>query len=761
RPGPLFSPSSRQNFLRTPSDPTDHWYMFDYDGETGAEINGNKIVLHFVDGKRGDDDLTENGTVVEPGAPVVFLNEAPQIDPIADIAIDEGETANLLVSFSDANPEDTHTATIDWGDGAPLAVGIVVEANGSGTVVGNHVYAEDGVYTVTVTVIDDKEVSDSGSLTATIFDLGPTAAFSWLPDPQDEGGSVSFTDASTSSPDTIVAWDWDFGGLGTSSDENPTFTFMDDGIYAVSLTVTDDDGSTDTISQTITISDLGPTAALIGDSTVDEGQSGIFDASGSTSYPDSIIGYEWDWNYDGATFNPSGDTGATHIHAWSDDRRYSVAVRVTDDDGSTDIATLDVVVNNVAPTIALSGDATVDEGAIYTLTLGTVTDPGDDTVSQYLVHWGDGENDTYTDSGPVTHTYTDGPMSYVITCDLADEDGTHIGAGSLDLSVNNVAPEITQVTSSAALSNPGAEGQPIQIQAQFSDVGILDTHQATIDWGDGTTSAATITESNGSGTVNATHSYSEGGLYDIRILLLDDDGDSTEAYAVAVISGMGIHDGQLQIIGTEHNDHVSINIVGNRKSKCKGKGKEPQLRVHSDFLPGRSNYRDFGFTDISSILILLNDGSDRITMAGNIDVDAIVDGGTGNDIIKGGCGNDILLGGDGRDMILGGSGNDILIGGKGTDLLFGNSGDYLLIGDYTVFDSNPSQNQLPNLTALTAIRAEWTSSRSNQQRVNNITGANLTTNRLNGNYFFKLGETIFDDDKKDYLFGGSGRDWLI
>ena len=54
---------------RTPDNPTPHWYNFTFDGTTGAEINGNVITLHFVDGQRGDDDLTANGVIVDPGAP--------------------------------------------------------------------------------------------------------------------------------------------------------------------------------------------------------------------------------------------------------------------------------------------------------------------------------------------------------------------------------------------------------------------------------------------------------------------------------------------------------------------------------------------------------------------------------------------------------------------------------------------------------------------------------------------------------------------
>jgi hypothetical protein len=53
----------------TPDNPTSHWYDFTYNGQTGAEINGNIITLHFVDGLRGDDDITVNGSIKEPGGP--------------------------------------------------------------------------------------------------------------------------------------------------------------------------------------------------------------------------------------------------------------------------------------------------------------------------------------------------------------------------------------------------------------------------------------------------------------------------------------------------------------------------------------------------------------------------------------------------------------------------------------------------------------------------------------------------------------------
>ena len=96
---------------------------------------------------------------------------------------------------------------------------------------------------------------------------------------------------------------------------------------------------------------------------------------------------------------------------YPDDGEYTVSVEVTDSKGKTGSAQQLVTVNNVAPTISVTGPESVDEGSVYTLTLGDVTDPGDDTVSEYTVHWGDGLSDTYTESGEVTHTYADGLLN--------------------------------------------------------------------------------------------------------------------------------------------------------------------------------------------------------------------------------------------------------------------------------------------------------------------------------------------------------------
>src|SRR5205823_4095407 len=104
---------------------------------------------------------------------------------------------------------------------------------------------------------------------------------------------------------------------------------------------------------------------------------------------------------------------------------------------------------------------------------GAVSDPGTDTVSSYIVHWGDGSSSsTYTTNGVKTHTYADGPSDHSVTVDLVDEDGTFLDrANPHTVHVNNVAPTVTlsntndlnvnegstQHTYSYSISDPGVD----------------------------------------------------------------------------------------------------------------------------------------------------------------------------------------------------------------------------------------------------------------------------------------------------------------
>jgi chitodextrinase len=63
----------------------------------------------------------------------------------------------------------------------------------------------------------------------------------------------NFTDGNTSA----VSWSWDFGDGESSTAQNPSHTYVADGTYTVTLTVTDGDVQSDSITQNVTIATSG------------------------------------------------------------------------------------------------------------------------------------------------------------------------------------------------------------------------------------------------------------------------------------------------------------------------------------------------------------------------------------------------------------------------------------------------------------------------------------------------------------------------
>src|SRR6185437_10746575 len=127
----------------------------------------------------------------------------------------------------------------------------------------------------------------------------------------------------------------------------------------------------------------------------------------------------------------------------------------------------------------------------YTLPIGAITDPGTDTVTSYIIHWGDGSTDTTISasdlaaaSGQVAHTYADGPNTRAITVDLVDEDGTFTNAANaLSVTVDNVAPTVA-ITGNSHVNEGSA--YTLNIGA-ITDPGTDTVTSYIIHWGDGST----------------------------------------------------------------------------------------------------------------------------------------------------------------------------------------------------------------------------------------------------------------------------------
>lgn len=113
----------------------------------------------------------------------------------------------------------------------------------------------DWVLNVVDTLDDDTGTLNQWSLTLTglgeVSPSAPEANFSYVA----ELLSVNFTDQSTDVNNDIASWAWDFGDTNSSSEQNPTHNYAAAGTYQVSLTVTDEEGLTDTHTFDVTVAD--------------------------------------------------------------------------------------------------------------------------------------------------------------------------------------------------------------------------------------------------------------------------------------------------------------------------------------------------------------------------------------------------------------------------------------------------------------------------------------------------------------------------
>ena len=198
-----------------------------------------------------------------------------------------------------------------------------------------------------------------------------------------EGSVVSLGGFGSSDSDgTIVLYEWDCDSDGTPEGTGALFTgcpAVDDDVYVVTLTVTDDHGLTDTDTATVTINNVDPS---IGSPTLptaaEEGSEVPFAASPSDVGVADLLTVAWSFG------DSTVGAGQSAPHAYDDEGTYTVTVTVTDDDGGSDDATAQIVVANVAPVITSTAPPTALDGAPYTYA-PTVDEPGDDTLTFTLV----------------------------------------------------------------------------------------------------------------------------------------------------------------------------------------------------------------------------------------------------------------------------------------------------------------------------------------------------------------------------------------
>jgi len=137
-------------------------YSFDLEGDGIFDVVGTSDTAShlFIDDFTGTARLqVSDGTyAVEQTALVVVTNVAPTVvvsSPPSGSLYSVGQPVTFAGAFTDAGVADTHTA--EWTFDTLALPGSVLEAGGTGTVMGTYVFTVPGIYLVTLTVTDDDD----------------------------------------------------------------------------------------------------------------------------------------------------------------------------------------------------------------------------------------------------------------------------------------------------------------------------------------------------------------------------------------------------------------------------------------------------------------------------------------------------------------------------------------------------------------------------------------------------------------------------
>ena len=340
----------------------------------------------------------------------------------------------------------------------------------------------------------------------------PIASFLTIPDNPYTDETVAFNASESYDPDgTIESYTWNFGDGTNGTGETTNHSFTDDGIYTVTLTVTDDDDLQDTISTNVTVLNRSPVASfsesattVLTDSIIDFNASSSYDSDGS------IVIYFWIFG-DG-----QNTTGMITQHAYVDDGTYIVNLTITDDDSATDTTTSTITVINRSPAASF----TKSSETAYTLETLTFNaslsyDP-DGVIVSYFWVFGDGLN---ASGVVVSHAYSDDGV-YVVTLTVMDDDGA-VDSATATKNVLNRAPTAS-FTESATIVFTG-ETIYFDASASYDPDGIIVSY--FWDFGDETNANGTVVE----------HSYAIDGLFTVTLTVVDDDGAPDYAQATKTV----------------------------------------------------------------------------------------------------------------------------------------------------------------------------------------------------------------------------------
>jgi len=351
--------------------------------------NGTYTVTLTITDTDGLTDTESQNVPVQNRPPVAFFTESAT-------TVQTG----IVISFNASGTYDPDGTIVsyfwDFGD-TRNSTGITTE----------HAYADNGTYTVTLTVTDDDGATASVTANKTILNRNPVALFTESAETVFTGTLIQFNASDSYDPDGfIVAYEWNFGDGNYGAGIFTEHSYAEDGVYNVTLTVTDNDGASSQVWALKTILDRPPLANFTESAeAVFASETISFDASDSYDPDGTIVSYVWDFG-DG-----TNATGVSVDHAYENNGTYTVTLTVTDNDGTSasisavknvfnraDIAVIDVSSSKTIVGIdyALEVNVTVVNRGAFTETFNVTVYANDTAVATEAVTLASGNSTTAT-----------------------------------------------------------------------------------------------------------------------------------------------------------------------------------------------------------------------------------------------------------------------------------------------------------------------------------------------------------------------------
>jgi PKD repeat protein len=344
-------------FTFSPSNPgVGSWIQFDASASFDIDGTISTYAWTFGDGSTGTGStvwhrFTSAGTynvkltVTDNKGASANVTEPVQVgptnqQPVAAFTADPTTTTPggwIQLNASSSFDPDGSIATYAWsfGDGT----------SSTGAVVW-HRFTNAGTYLVTLTVTDNEGAQDahSQSILVGAQNVAPTAAFVYSPSSPAVSDWIRFDATSSYDADgTIASYQWSFGGGPTETGSIVYHQYTAAGLYTVTLTVTDNQGLTNSASKQVQIGTvLQPPVAAFTYTPAAPSVGTPVSLNATSSYdPDgSIVSYQWDLNGDGVN-DSSGPLGQV---SYSSAGSAVVRLTVTDNSGLSSSITKTITV---------------------------------------------------------------------------------------------------------------------------------------------------------------------------------------------------------------------------------------------------------------------------------------------------------------------------------------------------------------------------------------------------------------------------------